>query len=225
MYGKHGRDITWFMYVVLQDVMELVNLTSSAAERYAACVTEVDKLGSCSFPADAVPQQLRSLEDQLRQQLEVRWLLVEVVAIMVAGSNCQNSAVEVVDLWVPHTSMSAYSMVYFTSVPAELADPQHSTCFVTGHMRTGCISTPTQNRGHPQLSPANCSLAAQPVSQCTYNKHFCHAGCTNVASACFGPAHTQLSGTLWMAAAFGTFTSRCVDLAAGFEVCKELVQL
>jgi hypothetical protein len=60
------------MYVLLQEVMELVSLTSSAAERYASCVAEVDKLASCSYPADAVPQQLRCMEDQLRQRLEVR---------------------------------------------------------------------------------------------------------------------------------------------------------
>lgn len=60
------------MYVVMQDVMELVSLTSTAAERYATCVSEVDKLASSSYPADAVPQQLRCMEDQLRQRLEVR---------------------------------------------------------------------------------------------------------------------------------------------------------
>lgn len=55
----------------LQDVVQLVDLATAAAERYAACMTDVEQLASCSYPTEAVPQQLRSMEDQLRQRLEV----------------------------------------------------------------------------------------------------------------------------------------------------------
>jgi hypothetical protein len=57
---------------LLQDAVQLVDLASAAAERYAACMSDVEELASCSYPAEAVPQQLRAMEEQMRQRLEVR---------------------------------------------------------------------------------------------------------------------------------------------------------
>jgi hypothetical protein len=61
-----------WLVCVLQDAVHLVDLASAAAERYAACVADVEELASCSYPAEAVPQQLRTMEEQIRQRLEVR---------------------------------------------------------------------------------------------------------------------------------------------------------
>jgi len=57
----------------LQDAVQLAELASAASEQYAACMAEVDELVSCQYPDQAVPLQLRALEEQLRQRLEVRW--------------------------------------------------------------------------------------------------------------------------------------------------------
>lgn len=57
----------------LQDAVQLAELASAASEQYAACMAEVDELVSCQYPEQAVPLQLRALEEQLRQRLEVRW--------------------------------------------------------------------------------------------------------------------------------------------------------
>lgn len=51
--------------------MHLVDLTSAAADHYAACVADLEQLATCSYPSEAAPQQLRALESQLRERLEV----------------------------------------------------------------------------------------------------------------------------------------------------------
>jgi hypothetical protein len=59
----------------LQDAAQLVDLTTAAADQYAACMADLEQLASCSYPSEAAPQQLRALEAQLRERLEVRCLL------------------------------------------------------------------------------------------------------------------------------------------------------
>lgn len=49
-----------------------MELASAAAERYAACMADMEQLASCSHPEHAVPKQLRGMEEQLQHRLEVR---------------------------------------------------------------------------------------------------------------------------------------------------------
>ena len=55
----------------LQDAAQLVDLTTAAADQYSACMADLEQLASCSYPSEAAPQQLRALEAQLRERLEV----------------------------------------------------------------------------------------------------------------------------------------------------------
>jgi hypothetical protein len=54
------------------DVEPLVELSFAAAQGYASCKAELDALASSSYPQDAAPQQLRCMEQQLVQRLQVR---------------------------------------------------------------------------------------------------------------------------------------------------------
>jgi hypothetical protein len=56
------------------DVEQLVELSFAAAQGYASCKAELQGLASSSYPQDAAPQQLRCMEQQLVQRLQVSWL-------------------------------------------------------------------------------------------------------------------------------------------------------
>lgn len=56
----------------LQETEQLVSLAFAAADNYGNCSVEVEALSSSSYPAEAVPKQLRGLEQQLNHQLQVR---------------------------------------------------------------------------------------------------------------------------------------------------------
>lgn len=53
--------------------MQLAKLATEASEQYSKCAVELDALAAAEFPAEAVPQQLRAMEEQLQQRLQVRW--------------------------------------------------------------------------------------------------------------------------------------------------------
>jgi hypothetical protein len=53
------------------DVEPLVELSFAAAQGYASCKAELQGLSSSSYPQDAAPQQLRSMEQPLVQRLQV----------------------------------------------------------------------------------------------------------------------------------------------------------
>jgi hypothetical protein len=55
--------------------VQLVELAASAAEHYTACTAELQGLVDAEYPEAAVPHQLRAQEEQLRQRLEVSWLV------------------------------------------------------------------------------------------------------------------------------------------------------
>jgi hypothetical protein len=52
-------------------VEQLVELSFAAAQGYASCKAELEGLASSSYPQDAAPQQLRCMEQQLAQRLQV----------------------------------------------------------------------------------------------------------------------------------------------------------
>jgi hypothetical protein len=53
------------------DVEQLVELSFAAAQGYASCKAELQDLSGSSYPQDAAPQQLRCMEQQLVQRLQV----------------------------------------------------------------------------------------------------------------------------------------------------------